>query len=70
MSMMVISTAIRHCLSGHIEPPSMEIQQKLCAVMAEEVHQQLRILPERLEMYEKGLVSSCRPRLVVNSFWF
>ncbi|KAJ9091566.1 hypothetical protein QFC20_007610 [Naganishia adeliensis] len=55
MAMTVISIATRLCISGHIEPPSIEVQQKMCTVIAEGVHQQLRILPERIEMYETGL---------------
>lgn len=61
MAMTVISIATRHCISGHIEPPSIEVQQKMCTVIAEGVHQQLRILPERIEMYETGLVSASLP---------
>lgn len=61
MALTVISTVIRHCISGHIESPSIDIQEKMCTVIADSLHQQLGILPERIEMYQKGLVSTLPP---------
>jgi hypothetical protein len=58
MATNVVLAAIRLCISGHIDIPSLETLQRICAVVANEAHQKLSILPERIELYEKGLVST------------
>lgn len=59
MAANVISAALHLCISGHIDPPTPVMLSNICSVVVNETQRKLSILPERIDLYEKGLVSFC-----------
>ncbi|KAJ9100539.1 hypothetical protein QFC21_003582 [Naganishia friedmannii] len=55
MAMAVISVITGHSITGHIEPPDAIMQELICTAIVEGLRQCLKILPERMELFEKGL---------------
>lgn len=57
MAMVVISVIIGHCTAGQIDTPDTKMQELVCTAIVGALRQCLKILPERMELFAKGLVS-------------
>ncbi|KAJ9122374.1 hypothetical protein QFC22_001796 [Naganishia vaughanmartiniae] len=55
MAMVAVSIITGHSIAGHIEPLHVSTQERLCAAIVERLRQCLKILPERMELFEKSL---------------
>lgn len=57
MALIVIEAATEHDMAGNLEPSEVSMQEQICTSIAEALRHCLQMLPERIELFEKGLVS-------------
>jgi hypothetical protein len=60
MAASVIRATIHLCISGDIEIPSPEMLSEIRFKVVNAIHRKLAVLPDRIDLYEKGLVSFWR----------
>ncbi|KAJ9127209.1 hypothetical protein QFC24_001447 [Naganishia onofrii] len=55
MALIVIEAATEHDMAGNLEPSEVSMQEQICTSIAEALRHYLQMLPERIELFEKGL---------------